>query len=65
MEDTEMKKTYIQPATIEVKLQHRANILTVSTDVYGMARSLQSEEVDDAWTKEYSGSGTSVWDEEW
>ena len=64
MEDTEMKKTYIQPATIEVKLQHHANILTVSTDAYGMNRSLQSEEVDEAWTKENSGSGN-AWDEEW
>ena len=64
MEDTEMKKTYIQPATIEVKLQHHANILTVSTDAYGMNRSLQSEEVDEAWTKENSSSGN-AWDEEW
>ena len=46
-----MKKTYIQPATIEVKLQHHANILTVSTDAYGMNRSLQSDEVEveEAW----------------
>ena len=64
MEDTEMKKTYIQPTTIEVKLQHHANILTVSTDAYGMNRSLQSEEVDEAWTKENSGSGN-AWDDEW
>ena len=64
MEDTEMKKTYIQPTTIEVKLQHHANILTVSTDAYGMNRSLQSEQVDEAWTKENSGSGN-AWDDEW
>ena len=59
-----MKKTYIQPTVIEVKLQHHANILTVSTDAYGMNRSLQSEEVDEAWTKENSGSGN-AWDDEW
>ena len=59
-----MRKTYIQPTTIEVKLQHHTNILTVSTDAYGMNRSLQSEEVDEAWTKENSGSGN-AWDEEW
>ena len=59
-----MRKTYIQPTTIEVKLQHHTNILTVSTDAYGMNHSLQSEEVDEAWTKENSGSG-SAWDEEW
>ena len=64
MEDTEMKKTYIQPTTIEVKLQHHANILTVSTDAYGMNRSLQSEEVDEAWTKENSSS-SNAWDDEW
>ena len=60
-----MKKTYIHPATIEVKLQHHTNILTVSTDAYGMNKSLQSEEVDAAWTKENSGSGGNAWDEEW
>ena len=58
-----MKKTYIQPATIEVNLQHQY-IICQSTDAYGMNRSLQSDEVDAAWTKENSGSGNS-WDEEW
>ena len=62
-----MKKTYIHPAIIEVNLQHHTNILTVSTDAYGMNKSLQSEEVDAAWTKENSGSGSSSggWDDEW
>ena len=58
-----MKKTYIQPATIEMNLQHQ-HIICQSTDAYGMNRSLQSDEVDAAWTKENSGSGNS-WDEEW
>ena len=59
-----MKKTYIHPAIIEVNLQHQ-HIICESN--YGMNRSLQSEEVDAAWTKENSGSSSSSggWDDEW
>lgn len=60
-----MKQEYMKPTMRIVKLQHRASILTASTDEYGMNRSLQEEEVNEAWTKENSGSGSNAWDENW
>ena len=66
MEDTAMKKEYINPTMQMVNLQHQ-HIICQSTNAYGMNISLQSEDVESAWTKENNGPGSSsgVWDDEW
>ena len=53
------KKAYMKP-TMEVEnIEQCASILAGSLDANGMNKSLQSEEVDNAWSR--GGSG---WDED-
>ena len=44
-----MKKEYMKPAMQVVELKHKYHILAGSLDDNGMNRSLQGEEVDEAW----------------
>ena len=53
------KKAYMKPATNVVKIQQRACILSGSVDANGMNTKVQSEEVDNAWSR-----GNSGWDDE-
>ena len=53
------KKTYKQPMTMIVKIQHR-HIICASLDGNGMNTKLQSEEVSSAWSR----GGNSGWDDE-
>ena len=53
------KKAYMKPAMTVEELGLDIQILAVSLDAYGMNKSLQDEEVDEAWSR-----GGSVWDEE-
>ena len=64
-----MKKTYIHPAMMAVKLQHQSIICVSqvgSTTTTGLDRNLNYDanggDQSNAWTKESNGS---VWDEEW
>ena len=43
------KKIYEQPTMTMVKIQHQAHILSGSVDLNGMNKSVQEEEVDNAW----------------
>ena len=57
-----MKREYIQPAMLAVKLQHRTDILTissVSTSGLNSSDDLQYDQ-SGAWVKQ-----SSAWDEEW
>lgn len=54
-----MKKQYMKPTMQMVELRHKCHIMVVSN--HGVNRSLQSEGVDDAWTKENRGS----WGDDW
>jgi hypothetical protein len=62
-----MKREYIQPAMLAVKLQHRTDILTVSnvsTSGLNSSEDLQYDknggDQSDAWAKQ-----SNVWDNEW
>ncbi|MCR4810475.1 MAG: hypothetical protein K5896_11545 [Prevotella sp.] len=44
-----IKKKYMKPTMLTVKLKQRSNILVGSLDSNGMNKSLQNEEVDKAW----------------
>lgn len=44
-----MKKEYIKPTMQTVELKQKCSILAGSLDANGMNRSLQNEEVDEAW----------------
>ena len=44
-----MKKIYMKPTMLSVKLKHRKMIMAGSPDAYGMNNSLQNEEVEEAW----------------
>ena len=43
------KKEYMKPTMQTVELKHRTMILAGSADAYGMNKSVQEEEVDEAW----------------
>ena len=43
------KKEYMKPTMRTVELKHRTMILAGSADTYGMNKSVQEEEVDEAW----------------
>jgi len=43
------KKEYMKPTMRTVELKHRTMILAGSVDAYGMNKSVQEEEVDNAW----------------
>ena len=43
------KKEYMKPTMRTVELKQRTMILAGSLDKYGMSKSLQSEEVEEAW----------------
>ena len=62
-----MKREYIQPTMLAVKLQHRTDILTVSTVLNSGLNSTDDLQYDknggdqsDAWVKQ-----NSIWDSEW
>lgn len=58
-----MKKKYIQPTTIQVRLAHRVSILNGSihtTDEGGHATFYNEDASSEALTKQ-----SSVWDEDW
>ena len=44
-----MKKDYIKPVMQVVELQQKHQLLTVSTDEFGMKNTLTTEEVDEGW----------------
>ena len=44
------KKEYIQPTMTVVGI-HQQHIICTSTDAYGMNKSLQSTEVESAWSR--------------
>ena len=54
------KKDYMKPVMNVVKLQQRASILSGSLDGNNMNKSLQSEQVDAAWSRRGNGG----WDDE-
>ena len=58
-----MKKTYISPTMLAVKLNTRQCILTVSGEVTGTLNISESEitSTSGVWTKE----SKSIWDDEW
>ena len=43
------KKEYMKPTMRTVELKHRTMILAGSVDANGMKKSLQNDEVDEAW----------------
>ena len=43
------KKEYMKPMMKTVELKQRTMILAGSVDAYGMKKSLQDDEVDEAW----------------
>ena len=51
------KKAYMQPATNVVKIQQQR---VICASQYGMNTKVQSEEVDNAWSREHKD----VWDED-
>ncbi len=53
------KKAYMKPAMQVVRIQQQ-HIVCASQESYGMNRSLQSEEVTEAWSRQ----GGNVWDDE-
>lgn len=62
-----MKKTYIHPAMMAVKLQHQGIICVSRTSTTGLGSDNLNYDANggnqsDAWTKESNGG---VWDEEW
>ena len=57
------KKEYMKPTMQTVELKQCTMILAGSMDEYGMNKSLQDDEVEEAWSRKRNG----VWDddEEW